>query len=100
MEPIALPTNWVTAESLTSFAGMVTVIFIMLITIDLIGVPEPYWRVLGLSGSLLLNVIVSVLQPVLLPINVVLALVNGMLTFIVAWLAFKAAEPLRTKYRI
>lgn len=100
MEPIALPTNWITAESLASFAGMVTAVFILLITIDLVGIPDAYWRVLGLSASLLLNVIVAVLQPVVIPINIVLALINGALTFIVAWLAFKASEPLRTKYRI
>lgn len=97
---IALPSNWITAESLASFAGMVTAMFVVLITIDLVGIPEVYWRVFGLSGSLLLNVLVVVLTPPVLPINIILGVINGMLTFIVAWLAFKAAEPLRTKYRL
>lgn len=97
---IALPSNWITAESLASFAGMVTAMFVVLITVDLVGIPEAYWRVFGLSGSLLLNVLVVVLTPPVLPINIILGVINGMLTFIVAWLAFKAAEPLRTKYRI
>ena len=96
---IEVPTNWITAESLATFAGMVTAVFIAMLTIDVIGVPAEYQKVLGLSAALLLNVIAVVFSQPVMAVNVVLSVINGFLTFLVAYGAFLAAAPLRDRYR-
>jgi hypothetical protein len=94
-----LPTNWITAESLATFAGMVTAVFIGMLTIDVVGIPAEYQKVLGLSAALLLNVIAVVFTPPVVAVNVVLSVINGFLTFLVAYGIFLAAAPLRDRYR-
>lgn len=97
--PTELPTNWITQESLATFGGTVAAVFVILVTIELIGVPADYQKGLGLSAALLLNIVLAIFQPVVLGINVVLAVINGFLTFLVAYFAFVAAASLRDKYR-
>jgi hypothetical protein len=97
--PTELPTNWITAQSLATFGGMVAAVFVVMLTIDILGVPQDYQRVLGLSAALILNIVLAVFQPLVFGIDIVIAIVNGFLTFLAALLGFILAAPLRDKYR-
>lgn len=94
-----MPTEFVTWESLATLAGMVLAVWIIMFAAAEVGLPVEYRRIVGLAVSLVLNILAVVLTPPVLPQNIIVAMVNGALTFLVASVALKTTDSVTAKLR-
>lgn len=95
-----LPTDWITAEKLFSFGTVLAIMLALVSVLYLMGASVFELRLVVISATALLNLVLAVLRPPLTALSIVLAVVNSIAMIVIVILAFeKVVRPQLKRYR-